>query len=179
MDDAERMKMARERAGFAKEAHAAKEIGCGRTTVIAWENPKNPTPIAKSRFLLDAARAYRVRPEWLRGDPVEDGYPWRPGHQVDAEPPSVIPEEPADLRATIEAACWAQAYIAQALAATIPTAAREVLTALDNKLPPKLRETAYITALRSRIVLQLASTDRGALLDAPQTLPTKPHHKHQ
>lgn len=74
---AARAQKARIRAGFAKEADAALAIGCSRTLVIAWENGD-----AKSiggKYLLPAARAYKVRPEWLSDGAGVDGYPWGEG----------------------------------------------------------------------------------------------------
>lgn len=71
---AERAAYARRRAGFLKESDAAKAIGCSRTLVISWEDGN-----AKSiggKYLVAAARAYKVRPEWLTLSTDDDGYPW-------------------------------------------------------------------------------------------------------
>jgi transcriptional regulator with XRE-family HTH domain len=70
----DRARSARLRAGFDNEAAAAQAIGCSRTLVISWENGS-----AKSiggKYLLAAARAYQVRPEWLTDGSEKDGYPW-------------------------------------------------------------------------------------------------------
>lgn len=67
-------KMARERAKFATPKDAAAAIGCSRTLVIAWED--GSTTIKGSKYLLPAARAYRVRPEWLASNMGPDGFPW-------------------------------------------------------------------------------------------------------
>jgi phage repressor protein C with HTH and peptisase S24 domain len=74
-DLAERAKTARIRAGYAKESDAAKAIGCSRPLVIRWESGE-----AKSigSYLLAAARAYKVRPQWLTLESDNDGWPWLP-----------------------------------------------------------------------------------------------------
>lgn len=72
---AQRARLARERAGYTNEAAAAKAIGCSRTLVISWETD------AKSiggKYLLSAARAYKVDPAWLRLETDKDGFPWSP-----------------------------------------------------------------------------------------------------
>lgn len=70
---AERALFAREQAGYENPGKAADDIGCARTTVIAWEDGS-----AKSfgSFLLAAARAYRVRSDWLATGEGEHGFPW-------------------------------------------------------------------------------------------------------
>lgn len=71
---AENAKFARIRAGFDTPEKAAKKIGCSRTLLLAWE--KDGSSIRGSKYLLDAALAYRVRPEWLAKNEGLDGYPW-------------------------------------------------------------------------------------------------------
>lgn len=161
-------KMARERAGYETQQAAADAIECSRTTVLGWENEKNPTPIRGSQYLLDAARVYRVRPAWLASGEEPDGFPWQESASATAEPPAPIPGEQIDLAKGLEALARSQTYMAQALAATIPTAAREVLSALDNRLPQELREIGYIQTLRSAIVGQLASSDMAAMPAPPK-----------
>lgn len=72
-DLASRAKKARIRAGFEKESDAAKAIGCSRPLVIRWESGEAK---AIGKYLLPAARAYRVRPEWLSLESSDDGFPW-------------------------------------------------------------------------------------------------------
>lgn len=72
-DLAHRAKMARIRAGFAKESDAAKAIGCSRPLVIRWESGEAKAIGTKN--LLPAARIYRVRPEWLAMESSDDGFP--------------------------------------------------------------------------------------------------------
>lgn len=78
---ATRAKMARTRAGFAKESQAATAIGCSRPLVISWEN--GAAVSVGGKYLLPAARAYKVNPRWLTLETDDDGYPW-----VEAEPSS-------------------------------------------------------------------------------------------
>jgi phage repressor protein C with HTH and peptisase S24 domain len=72
---AERAKLARKRAGFTSQDAAAKAIGCSRGTVGMWESGG---AAAIGEYLFDAARAYKVRPDWLRSGEGPDGYPWEP-----------------------------------------------------------------------------------------------------
>lgn len=74
---ATRARQARIRAGFARESDAAKVIGCSRPTVIRWETDADSIG---GKYLLAAARAYKVRPEWLSLETDHDGYPWSPAH---------------------------------------------------------------------------------------------------
>lgn len=70
----DRARAARERAEFDDPGKAAARIGCSRTLVISWEDGS-----AKSiggKYLLAAARAYRVRPEWLATGEGKDGFPF-------------------------------------------------------------------------------------------------------
>ena len=64
--------MARTRAGFKREADAAKAIGCSRTLVIRWETDAQSIG---QKYLLPAARAYQVRAEWLAMQSDDDGFP--------------------------------------------------------------------------------------------------------
>lgn len=169
-------KMARIRAGYATHEAAAKAIGCSRTLVLSWENQKAPTPIKGSQFLLDAARAYRVRPEWLADGEGPDGFPVSASASAQSAP---TPAAQSELAKGLEALARSQAYMAQALAATIPTAAREVLAALDTRMPQDLRETAYMAALRSAIVGQLASNDMAAMPSPRRKSGPAPHRKRQ
>lgn len=87
----ERARAARIRAGFRNEAAAAKAIGCSRPTVIRWETD------AKSigDYLLRAARAYSVRPEWLAMESDDDGYPYHPlAYQTPPERAKAAVQEP-------------------------------------------------------------------------------------
>jgi transcriptional regulator with XRE-family HTH domain len=86
-DLASRARMARLRAGYKKEADAAKAIGCSRPLVIRWESGA-PAAIG-NKYLLSAARVYKVRPEWLTLESNDDGYPW-PGS---AEVPSAAADK--------------------------------------------------------------------------------------
>lgn len=72
---AERALFARKRAGFKSQEDAAKAIGCSRGTVGMWESGGTQ---AIGDYLLDAARAYKVRPAWLNGGEGDDGFPWTP-----------------------------------------------------------------------------------------------------
>lgn len=76
---ADRAKFARERAGYDTEAKAAKAIGCSRPLIYSWEGRSSPpAETIGGTYLLAAARAYKVRPEWLALESDDDGYPWRP-----------------------------------------------------------------------------------------------------
>lgn len=102
------------------------------------------------------------------------GWMDNPQWESDAMP---IPDGPDDLAKVVEAIGYVQGFQAQALAATIPTAAREVLQLVDFRLPEHLRETAYIQSLRAAIVRQLAHTDRASPLAVPQKSPASPQRK--
>lgn len=71
---ADRARLARVRAGFENEAAAARAIGCSRPLVIAWEN--GDAKSIGSKYLIAAAKAYRVRPAWLGDGQEPDGFPW-------------------------------------------------------------------------------------------------------
>jgi len=85
-----RARYARIRAGFFKPEMAALAIGCGRTTVMRWE--KDADSISAS-YLLAAAKAYKVRPEWLAMQDDDDGYPWAPEDTAEGSAPSRSPRK--------------------------------------------------------------------------------------
>ncbi|KAF1006757.1 MAG: hypothetical protein GAK28_02433 [Luteibacter sp.] len=66
-------RLARTRAKLTPQ-EAADLIGCSRPLVLAWE--KGDNTLQGSKYLLAAARAYAVRPEWLSSGEGDDGYPW-------------------------------------------------------------------------------------------------------
>lgn len=101
---------------------------------------------------------------------------WMDSPQWETEPAPTA--EPDNLARVVEAMAHSQALLAQALAATIPTAARELLGALDNKLPADLRETGYIRTLRSTILEQLAHSDMVSLHDSSRKAPGSRQRKH-
>lgn len=70
----ERAQLARIRRNL-KPQQAADAIGCSRPTVVRWE--KDAASISAD-YLLDAARVYKVKPDWLAMKTEEDGYPWEP-----------------------------------------------------------------------------------------------------
>lgn len=76
---AERALFARKRAGFRSQEAAAKAIGCSRGTIGMWET--NGTQRIEE-YLHPAARAYKVRPEWLNMEANDDGYPWESASNV-------------------------------------------------------------------------------------------------
>lgn len=69
---AKNAKTARERE-FRTPLAAAKAIGCSRTLIVAWE--KGDSAIRDSGYQGDAAKAYRVRLDWLKDNSGPDGYP--------------------------------------------------------------------------------------------------------
>jgi len=101
---------------------------------------------------------------------------WMDNPQWEAEAES-SQGAPDDLAKVVEAQGYCQAFLMQALAATIPTAARDVLGALDNKLPQDLREIGYIQVLRNTILGQLARNDMASLRAAPSKAPAAPQRK--
>lgn len=101
---------------------------------------------------------------------------WMDSPQWDGAPAPTT-ERPDSFALVVEALAHSQTYLAQALAATIPTAARELLGAIDNTMPPELRSTAYIQTLRQSIVGQLAHTDKAVLLDSSQKAPAASRRK--
>lgn len=70
---AKRARKARIRAGFELPGDAAKAIGCSRPLILRWESG-DANRIGK--YLLAAARTYRVNPDWLDLDSSDDGYPY-------------------------------------------------------------------------------------------------------
>lgn len=72
----ERMKRLRLRAGFQSQQAAADAIGCRRGTVGMWEAPSSNVGAIDGEYLLPVARAYKIRPESVNDDTVDDGYPW-------------------------------------------------------------------------------------------------------
>lgn len=71
----ERLKLARENAGFETAADAVRRFGWTATTYRAHENGQRNIPRSKAP---DYARAFRVSPEWLlygRGDPGKKPVP--------------------------------------------------------------------------------------------------------
>lgn len=95
---------------------------------------------------------------------------WMDTPQWDGAPIPTV-GQPDSLPMVVEALAHSQTYLAQALASTIPTAARELLGALDNTLPPELREIAYIQTLRHAILRELGHSDKVVLLDSQRKAP--------
>jgi hypothetical protein len=71
----ERMVRLRKRAGFKSQQEAAEAIRCKRGTVGMWEAPSSAVE-SVGEYLLATARAYKVRPEYLKTGAGDDGYPW-------------------------------------------------------------------------------------------------------
>ncbi|MFC4729500.1 S24 family peptidase [Coralloluteibacterium thermophilus] len=72
------MKRIRLRAGYKSQKEAADAIGCERGTVSMWEAPSSQVKTVGD-YLLEVARAYKVRPEWVNDlDSDDDGFPWQP-----------------------------------------------------------------------------------------------------
>lgn len=82
----DRMKQLRRRAGFKSQMEAAEAIGCERGTVGMWEAPSSAVDSVSGDYLLDVARAYQVRPEYINTGKGDDGFPWSSG--ADAAMPS-------------------------------------------------------------------------------------------
>lgn len=142
----DRARMARLRAGFDTESDAAKAIGCGRTTVIRWESDASAVSIG-GKYLLPAARAYRVHPDWLAMRCDDDRYPWV--EQSDDAEIAALREEIAGLKmiagaymavmAThrpLEAKALADAL---AKASAPPEYVRQVLAEIDPAAAPPAR----------------------------------------
>jgi len=70
---ANRAKSARQRMNLTM-AQAADLIGCSRPLLAQWESGRSKS--LGGRFLLAAARAYQVNPEWLAELTDDDGFPW-------------------------------------------------------------------------------------------------------
>lgn len=75
-----RMRALRKQAGFDSQEAAANAIGCDRGTVGMWEAPSSKVEAVGGEYLLDVARAYKVRPEYINSGEGSDGFPWEPGH---------------------------------------------------------------------------------------------------
>lgn len=73
----DRLRLARERMKL-KPHEAAKAIGCSRPTIVRWE--KDASSVG-SEFLLEVAKTYKVRPEWLTMRSDDDGYPYDPNEK--------------------------------------------------------------------------------------------------
>ncbi|XQA72094.1 XRE family transcriptional regulator [Xanthomonas sacchari] len=72
-DFSERARLARQRSGLTM-VEAAKLIGCSRPLLAQWESGRSKS--IGGKYLLAAAKAYRVNPEWLAEMTDDDGYPW-------------------------------------------------------------------------------------------------------
>lgn len=70
---AERFLEARKRQKLT-QAEAAALIGCARTTITGWENPDSLVEPSGDN-LVNAARAYRVRVDWLQAGVGDHGFP--------------------------------------------------------------------------------------------------------
>lgn len=129
-------------------------------------------------FLSQLKAGKKMGDDVARGIDAALGKPsgWMDSPQWDgAEPPTVDAQD--NLAAVVEALSWSQMFFAQALAATIPSAAQEVKSALDNTLPPELREIGYIKTLRQAIVRQLGRNDMASLRTSSQKVSAKPQRK--
>lgn len=69
---AERARYARNRLGLTQE-DASKAIGCRRATVAMWESGGS---LNIEKYLLPAAKVYKVNPDWLDSGKGGDDYPW-------------------------------------------------------------------------------------------------------
>jgi hypothetical protein len=90
----ERMVRLRKRAGFKSQQEAAEAIRCKRGTVGMWEAPSSAVE-SVGEYLLATARAYKVRPEYLKTGTGDDGYPWSDGPELtefSKSPPRSQPE---------------------------------------------------------------------------------------
>jgi transcriptional regulator with XRE-family HTH domain len=153
---AENARFARTRAGFNTPEKARKKIGCSRTLLLAWE--KDGSSIRGSKYLLDAALAYRVRPEWLAKNEGQDGYPWDGSRTVQESPSAATAESPDT---DIQALNTALTGVARVLAATIPTLGR----ALEDEVagfPPELKGHDFVAVLLKTIRQQNAENDQLA-----------------
>ncbi|MGH8032720.1 MAG: helix-turn-helix transcriptional regulator, partial [Luteimonas sp.] len=81
----QRMKRLRLRAGYSSQAAAAEAIGCERGTVGMWEAPSSNVESVEG-YLLDVARAYKVRPDYINSGEGEDAYPWPPTLSAESQP---------------------------------------------------------------------------------------------
>lgn len=154
---AENAKFARIRAGFDTPEKAAKKIGCSRTLLLAWE--KDGSSIRGSKYLLDAALAYHVRPEWLAKNEGLDGYPWNGSRTLQSVPTQEAADGSPDTH--IQALNTVITGVARVLAATIPTVGR----ALEDEVsgfPPELRGQDFVAVLLNTIRQQNAENDRAA-----------------
>jgi phage repressor protein C with HTH and peptisase S24 domain len=70
-----RMKRLRLRAGFKSHKAAADAIGCTRGNVSMWEAPSSDVK-SVGEYLLNVAKAYKVRPAYINSGEGDDGYPW-------------------------------------------------------------------------------------------------------
>lgn len=118
MEEKNRMRMARERAGFENEAAAARAIDCSRPLVIAWE--KDQSDVTNSRYVYDVAVAYKVRPEWVRDPKEPDGFPWTPNESTNAPqtPKTAQRQDPTVERRQLDAIHLVLTALARVLAAT-------------------------------------------------------------
>ena len=92
-----RMKRIRLRAGFKSQGAAAVAIGCERGTVGMWEAPSSNVS-SVGEWLLQTARAYKVRPEWINDlHSKDDGFPWEPDSQGAAQSQSQLARPSLDI----------------------------------------------------------------------------------
>lgn len=176
----QRLRHARESAQLTQE-QLGFDVGVSKASISAWENdrerpsfdnlPKLHAALQRSLDHLivgDVTDAVQEEPaEWSA---LSDG-------AAQLETGTAPTSETDDPAKVVEAMSYCQTFLMQALAATIPTAAVDVLGAVDHKLPQDLREIGYIQVLRKTILGQLSRNSRLSRRAAISKAPPAPQHK--
>lgn len=173
----QRLRHARDEARLTQE-ELGFEVGVSKASVSAWENDRERPSfdnLPKLQAALQCSLDHLIvgDPPGVRDDGADEAA-WVA--DVSGGAPTL---EPDDLPAVVEAIGYCQTFLVQAMAATIPTAACDVLGALDNKLPQGLHEIGYIQVLRKAIVGQLSRNGMLSRRAASSKVPAAPQHKHR
>lgn len=176
----QRLRQARDEAGLTQE-QLGFEVGVSKASISAWENDRE-RPSFDNLPRLQAA-LQRSLDHLIAGgeaDQVQEepaAWPEQPADMPQLEPDAAPISERDDLANVVEAVGYCQTFLMQALAATIPTAACDVLGALNNKLPEDLREIGYIQVLRKAILGQLSRNNMLSRRAATSKAPAAPQRK--
>ena len=177
----QRLRHARDEAEITQE-QLGFEVGVSKASISAWENDRERPSfdnLPKLQAVLRISLDHLIvggNSEGVKEDGAEWSTPAKGNPKPDAEA-AATSEEPDDLATVVQAMSYCQTFVAQALAATIPTAACDVLGALDNKLPQHLHETGYIQTLRKTILGQLSRNSMLSRRAATPKAPSAPQRK--
>jgi len=177
----QRLRHARDEAEITQE-QLGFEVGVSKASISAWENDRERPSfdnLPRLQAALGKSLDHLIVGQ-VPGDVREDGAEWPTSAEGDPKPEAEaapMSAEPDDLASVVEAMGYCQTFVVQALAATIPTAACDVLGALDNKLPQGLHEIGYTQVLRKAILGQLSRNSMLSRRVATSKAPSAPQRK--